>query len=235
MIYVLAIGWEWFAGAFAIGWIVGWLTTTRAPEAVFSGRWVIWAFILALGALAAASSFGMASGRDGLLLDIAFLAGLAYFLGLPAGGAMKSLAPIPAASAPAVKQPPPVVLRGAPAPGPEQEAPAASAPALALDSGEPDAAPVAAKKTFPGARPAGLAAPRNGAPDDLTKVKGIGPKSIDKLHMFGVFHFDQIAAWNLDNARWIGAAISAPGRVERGKWIQQARDLVAATKAGEQE
>jgi len=226
MIYVLAIGWEWFAGAFAIGWIVGWLTTTRAPEAVFSGRWVIWAFVLALGALAAASWFGMASGRDALLLDVALLAGLAYFLGLPAGGAMKSLAPVPAALAPAVKEPPPVVLRGAPAPGPEQEAPAASVHALAVESG----APVAAKKDFPGARPAGLAASRNGARDDLTKIKGMGPKSLDKLHALGVFHFDQIAAWNLDNAKWIGAAISAPGRVERGKWIQQARDLAAAAR-----
>jgi len=147
---------------------------------------------------------------------------------------MKSLAPVPAGLAPAVKQPPPVVLRGAPAPGPEQGAPAASVHALAAPSGEPDAAPIAAKKDFPGARPAGLAASRNGARDgardDLTKIKGMGPKSLDKLHALGVFHFDQIAAWNLDNAKWIGAAISAPGRVERGKWIQQARDLAAAAR-----
>ncbi|MFY9831363.1 MAG: hypothetical protein WAK66_01405, partial [Methylocystis sp.] len=85
-----------------------------------------------------------------------------------------------------------------------------------------------AKKHFPGHAPESLAAPRGGTADDLTRIRGIGPKSVEKLHALGVFHFDQIAAWNIDNARWVGAALSVPGRVERGKWIQQARELVAA-------
>jgi predicted flap endonuclease-1-like 5' DNA nuclease len=45
------------------------------------------------------------------------------------------------------------------------------------------------------------------------------------LHALGVFHYDQIAVWSLDNARWISAALEAPGRVERSKWVQQAQAL----------
>lgn len=249
MSYLLAIGWVWFAGALGVGLIVGFATTTRAAKAEFAGRWVIWVFVLALGALGAASSLAVAPGRDGLLLDIALLAGLAYFLGLPTGGAIKSLAPAPA-RAPAVKQPPQVVVRGAPttAPRPEPRAPtatatapaskqttiAASPPAPAKGPDPQKTAPVVAtRKALPGAQPASLPSPRDGAPHDLTKIKGIGPKSVVKLHALGVFHYDQIAAWNLDNARWISATINAPGRVERFKWIQQARDLVVAAAKGD--
>ncbi len=118
----------------------------------------------------------------------------------------------------------------------ESEAPVAllleeAAPAVVESA--PPPAPVAvppgrAKKPAPGAKPQTLAAPREGAPDDLGRIKGIGPKSLEKLNALGVFHYDQIAAWDLENARWIGAAIGAPGRVERDKWIQQARALAGA-------
>jgi predicted flap endonuclease-1-like 5' DNA nuclease len=97
----------------------------------------------------------------------------------------------------------------------------APAPAPALSQGRP-------KKPAPGLRPQPLAGPRDGGPDDLARIKGIGPKSLEKLNGLGVFHYDQIAAWSLDNARWVGAAIGAPGRVERDKWIEQARALAAA-------
>src|SRR5690606_18717680 len=40
-----------------------------------------------------------------------------------------------------------------------------------------------------------LAAPRGGAPDKLTRIKGIGPVNERKLHEHGIFHFEQIAAW----------------------------------------
>lgn len=109
------------------------------------------------------------------------------------------------------------------------EAPAASmAPVPAAPVPAPAApAPARARKPAPGAKPDTLPAPRGGA-DDLARIKGIGPKSLEKLHALGVFHYDQIAAWNLENAKWIGASIGAPGRVERDKWIQQARTLSGA-------
>ena len=79
--------------------------------------------------------------------------------------------------------------------------------------------------TRTGVAPTLLPAPRNGVADDLDRIKGLGPKSRERLHALGVFHYDQIAVWSLDNARWISAALEAPGRVERGKWVQQAQAL----------
>lgn len=108
-------------------------------------------------------------------------------------------------------------------------------PAAMIDSDSTPApippAPVApprAKKSAPGQKPEMLPVPRDGGPDDLARIKGIGPKSLEKLYALGVFHYDQIAAWSLDNARWIGVTIGAPGRVERDRWIQQAQALAGA-------
>lgn len=83
------------------------------------------------------------------------------------------------------------------------------------------------EKPLPGKQPEALAAPRAAGADDLKKIKGVGPKSEAKLNALGIYHFDQIAEWSLDNARWIGAALATPGRIERGKWIQQAQELAA--------
>lgn len=97
------------------------------------------------------------------------------------------------------------------------------------------AAPTAAGgKKLPGVRPDGLPAPRRGNPDDLSKIKGVGPKSVEKLHALGVYHFEQIAAWTPDNIKWISASLSIPGRIERGRWVAQAKEL-AATAAEEAE
>jgi predicted flap endonuclease-1-like 5' DNA nuclease len=173
---------------------------------------------------------GLAPARAGLWLEIALPTGLAYFFGLPLGGGAKGLLPVPAPMRAPPKQPP-VILRGAPREK-ESVAPAAQPVderllASKTDQAEPPAKP-ALKKDFPGQRPDELTQPHGGSPDNLSKIKGIGPKSVEKLHALGIFHYDQIASWNIDNARWIGAALAAPGRVERGKWIQQARELIAS-------
>jgi predicted flap endonuclease-1-like 5' DNA nuclease len=240
MLYVLTLGWVWFAAAAALGLLVGFATATRGRGGEFSGRWVILAAFGVLAGGFAAAALGLVPGRAGLQLEIGLLAALAYFFGLPIGGGAKSLLPAPAA---APVKPMPVVVRGRPrdeeppAPiRPAQNSPAPSAPAPEPPPAESEtaAAPESAakatpaKKQFPGQPPESLAAPRGGTADDLTRIKGVGPKSVEKLHALGVYHFDQIAAWNIDNARWIGAALAVPGRVERGKWIQQARELVAA-------
>ena len=251
MLYVLTLGWVWFAAAGALGLLVGFATATRGRGGEFSGWWVILAAFGVLAGGFAGAELGLVPGRAGLQLEIGLLAALAYFIGLPIGGGAKSLLPAPAA---APMKPTPVVVRGRPR---DEESPAANSfPAPKSAAAPPPAARPRAgarhradarqerdrrrrarnrrrrrrprKSTFPATPPESLAAPRGGAPDDLTRIKGIGPKSVEKLHALGVFHFDQIAAWNIDNARWIGAALSVPGRVERGKWIQQARELVAA-------
>lgn len=250
MAYLLTIGWPWFAGALALGALVGYLGFSRAKDVTFSGGWIV-----ALGAVALAIGFSGSiaealSGRDALLLDITLLAGSAYALGLPLGGVIKSLAPasekprakplapvIVAAAAPepVVEPPPPptvepvvdiVAEASEPADPPSMETPLTALEPASADA--PAAKKSRAKKAASGVKPETLSAPRDGAPDDLSRIKGLGPRSREKLNALGVFHYDQIAAWNLDNAKWIGAAIGAPGRVERDKWIQQARALASA-------
>ncbi len=258
MLYVLTLGWVWFAAAGALGLLVGFATATRGRGGEFSGWWVILAAFGVLAGGFAGAELGLVPGRAGLQLEIGLLAALAYFIGLPIGGGAKSLLPAPAA---APMKPTPVVARGRPRDeepsAPKHAAPKHAAVKLAAEHADQSPAPASlapepppaksetaaaaarelaekaspTKKHLPGHAPESLAAPRGGMADDLTRIKGIGPKSVEKLHALGVFHFDQIAAWNIDNARWVGAALSVPGRVERGKWIQQARELVAAKEA----
>jgi NADH-quinone oxidoreductase subunit E len=78
-----------------------------------------------------------------------------------------------------------------------------------------------------GARPQGLAAARNGANDNLQRIKGIGPVNEKKLHELGIFHFDQIAHWTRDEIRWVGTYLAFPGRIDRENWVAQAANLAA--------
>jgi len=87
------------------------------------------------------------------------------------------------------------------------------------------------KKNFDGIqgeRPPYLPAPRNGIPDDLKEISGIGLKIEDKLNELGIYHFDQIANWNEENVRWIEEYLVFKGRVERENWIGQAKILAAS-------
>ncbi|NPA73986.1 MAG: hypothetical protein GXO12_04675 [Epsilonproteobacteria bacterium] len=76
-----------------------------------------------------------------------------------------------------------------------------------------------------GKKPETLTWPLDGEPDDLKKIKGIGPKLEKLLNELGIFHFDQIASWTEDNAKWIDNYIAFKGRVEREGWITQAETL----------
>ena len=76
-----------------------------------------------------------------------------------------------------------------------------------------------------GARPAGLAAPRGAAADDLKRIKGIGKVNEGKLNALGIFHFDQIAAWSRAEIRWVGTYLAFPGRIDREDWLAQAAVL----------
>ncbi|MGL5446223.1 MAG: hypothetical protein ACRDBL_02820 [Rhabdaerophilum sp.] len=91
------------------------------------------------------------------------------------------------------------------------------------------AAPVAvaavAATTGEGAKPKGLAGPRDGKADDLKRIRGIGRQNEGRLHALGIWHFDQVAAWSADEALWVGAYLAFPGRIEREEWIAQAKVL----------
>ena len=83
-----------------------------------------------------------------------------------------------------------------------------------------------AKQASEGTQPHALAAPRGGAPDDLRRIKGVGPKLEAALHRAGIFHFDQVAAWTQAEIAWVEANVDgAAGRVARDDWVSQARAL----------
>lgn len=75
-----------------------------------------------------------------------------------------------------------------------------------------------------GIKPAQLSEAREGEPDDLTQIKGVGQKLEVMLHQLGIFHYDQIAGWNdKEAARVDENQQGARGRVDRNGWIEQAR------------
>jgi predicted flap endonuclease-1-like 5' DNA nuclease len=77
-------------------------------------------------------------------------------------------------------------------------------------------------------KPEPLAAAREGGPDDLKKIKGVGPKLEELLHSLGVYHFDQIAGWSEAEITWIDENLEGfRGRVTRDEWVAQARVLAA--------
>jgi len=74
-------------------------------------------------------------------------------------------------------------------------------------------------------KPALLSAPRNGKKDNLTRIKGIGVKIEESLNDIGIYHFDQIAAWDVENIAWADSTLGFPGRAEREQWVAQAKAL----------
>ena len=255
MSYLLTLGWPWFAAACALGALAGYVTTSRAKDAPAAPGWNVIAIAVTLGAGAAASWLGLLDGRAALMMDVSLIAMLAYLVGLPVGAALKTTRDAPAYAG----KRPIVVLRGATRdvyestlapssePQDEQDENVATAQPETPTSVEPalEAAASAAKalnekaaqmraptgKMAPGAPPAALPAPRDGAADDLAKIKGVGPKSVEKLHALGVFHYDQIAGWSDDNIKWIEASIGAAGRVKRNGWVEQAQALSGGASA----
>ncbi|MEL6258866.1 MAG: hypothetical protein AAFQ67_07410 [Pseudomonadota bacterium] len=71
----------------------------------------------------------------------------------------------------------------------------------------------------------------DGPADDLTTIKGIGPKLSQKLNGLGIYHFRQIAAWTPKHVSWIDDQLAFKGRVLREDWIGQAQTLVAQAAA----
>jgi predicted flap endonuclease-1-like 5' DNA nuclease len=82
------------------------------------------------------------------------------------------------------------------------------------------------------ARPVGLAAPRNGVPDDLQRIRGIGRRIEQRLNGLGIYHFGQIAAWTPAEMRWIAQQLAFPDRIEWDDWIGQAIILAAGGDTG---
>ncbi len=118
-------------------------------------------------------------------------------------------------------------------PGAATETDASPAPKAKKADGAPAKAEKSAAKAEPvtegsGRRPANLLdAPRDEKADDLKKITGVGPKMEGLLHGAGVYHFDQIAAWDADEVAYIDDQLSFKGRIERDNWIEQAKQFAA--------
>ena len=122
-------------------------------------------------------------------------------------------------------------------PAPTAKPAAAAKPATAAQ--KPKAAAPKAKAAAPKATKAAaapkkdgtpefLSAPREGGPDDLKQIKGVGPKLEQTLHNMGLYHFDQIASWGPNEQAWVDDNLAGfKGRATRDDWVNQAKTLAA--------
>ena len=95
-----------------------------------------------------------------------------------------------------------------------------SVSATAMAAAEKPAKKAAAPKAA--AKPAAKAAAGG---DDLSKISGVGPVIVKKLHGEGITTFAQIAAWTDADVEAIEEKLSFKGRVGREDWIAQASEL----------
>jgi predicted flap endonuclease-1-like 5' DNA nuclease len=73
----------------------------------------------------------------------------------------------------------------------------------------------------------------DGPPDPLTRMKGLGPKAEAMLNGLGIIHYAQIAGWSAADIARVDAQMGAfRGRIERDRWVEQARYLAAGDVAG---
>lgn len=132
----------------------------------------------------------------------------------------------------------------APTPAPAAKPKASPAPKAAAKP-KPKTAPKAKTATKPKAEPKPKAAPKAKAapkkkapakkatPDDLRKIKGVGPKLVSLLAEQGVTSFEQIAGWSAADVAKVDATLGRfKGRIERDQWISQAK-LLASGKETE--
>ena len=68
------------------------------------------------------------------------------------------------------------------------------------------------------------AAATDGA-DDLTRISGVGPVIVKKLHALGVTTFAQIAAWTPEDVADMDDKLSFKGRIDRDDWLAQAAEF----------
>jgi small subunit ribosomal protein S2 len=75
-----------------------------------------------------------------------------------------------------------------------------------------------------------LTAPR-GAPDDLSRLTGVGPQLEKKLNDAGIYHFWQLAAMQPDDVAKVDTELKLNGRITRDSWVAQARTMLEAAAA----
>jgi predicted flap endonuclease-1-like 5' DNA nuclease len=83
----------------------------------------------------------------------------------------------------------------------------------------------AQKPAAPRKSPAQDSLPIAETEDDLTEIKGVGPKMAEKLYEQGIKSFAQLAKLNKAFAQQLDEAVKAQGRILRDDWIGQAKKL----------
>lgn len=61
--------------------------------------------------------------------------------------------------------------------------------------------------------------------DDLTAIKGLGPKAAEALSAGGVTRYAQMAGWSDSEIADWDARINGRGRIQRDNWVGQAKAL----------
>ena len=131
--------------------------------------------------------------------------------------AAKDAAAPPADPEPAPEVAKPAAAKVAPAVPPVSTGMAGAGAATGVATG----AAVAEKK-----KPAKAKAPAPGDSDDLTRLKGVGPKLVAQLHEMGITSFAQIAGWSDADIDRIDAQLGRfKGRIRRDDWVEQAKLL----------
>ena len=94
-------------------------------------------------------------------------------------------------------------------------------------AGDPEApAPATAHEEGPESEPTRLETAREGGPDDLKMIWGVGPKLERMLNEMGFFHFDQIGEWGDAELNWVDRRLTGfRGRARRDQWVDQAARL----------
>ncbi len=89
--------------------------------------------------------------------------------------------------------------------------------------------PAAAKAAKPAAEkkaaPKKAAAKATDGADDLTKISGVGPVIVKKLHALDVTTFAQIAAWTPEDIADMDDKLNFKGRIDRDEWLKQAAEF----------
>lgn len=99
---------------------------------------------------------------------------------------------------------------------------------------EPASTPAPATEPAPEPTAAPIPAPAPSADaDDLSRIKGLGPKLRTILAEQGITRFEQIAAWSDADVARIDATLGRfAGRITRDQWVEQAKLLSADDDTG---
>jgi ABC-type branched-subunit amino acid transport system ATPase component/predicted flap endonuclease-1-like 5' DNA nuclease len=143
--------------------------------------------------------------------------------------------PVKAKAAEPVKKPAPApaIAKSKPAAKQAAKTPSAKTPAakaVAKPASSQPAPKVAAKPATKPASAKVAPAPKPIAtlPDDLKRIKGIGPINDGKLRAHGITTFKQIAAWKKADIIEVEKYLEFDGRIAREDWIGQAKVLAKA-------